>query len=271
MKTLIALLLTFQAFANIQKALDPNLSLTQMISSLEKLKASGNKDAQGLLKRLDDFGLLQKQNKFLYDSKTSVLKKEKEVVAKLKKELHEVYLPEVQSLLGECKDGDCLKIKNGSYRLQTAEKSICFPNTVCEFYQCMEEKYNCSEVGSTYFTELAYPTCSTYRKNIKKPMFSKKGVEWIYTVMVCLQKGLVDECEVKDNCRKKTTQATCNHITQYTLDFHPSCYINSGVGVCSLPLRDQLNIWRTVGKYLTTDERKQAFRVVSHCFLGTDV
>jgi hypothetical protein len=134
----------------------------------------------------------------------------------------------------------------------------------------MEEKYQCESVGVNYFTKLAHPTCNAYVKNINEGIFTKAGVEWIYTVMVCLQKGLIDECEVKGNCPtssdKKEQEKTCNHITEFTLAYHPGCYINSGVGVCKLPMKDKLNIWKTVGPYLTARERQEAYKVVFQCY-----
>ena len=86
--------------------------------------------------------------------------------------------------------------------------------------------------------------------------------------MVCLQKGLVQECAVEGKCDQPTQKEVCDHIVDYTLNFHPSCYLNSGVGVCKLPLKDKLNIWRTVSPYLTADEREQAYRTVFSCVTG---
>ena len=85
--------------------------------------------------------------------------------------------------------------------------------------------------------------------------------------MVCLQKGLIDECELKKNCSKPTKKETCDYITKFTLEFHPSCYLNSGVGVCKLPMKDKINIWRTVAKYLTRDELDQAISTVKSCII----
>lgn len=187
------------------------------------------------------------------------------LVKKLQKDVIDNFVPKAQEVLGKCADGNCLNDFGDYFELEGAEKSICLPYTSCGFYNCMEKAYGCDDVGVHYFTKLAYPTCSSYVKNIEEDKFSKKGIEWIYSVMVCLQKGLVDECELKGNCQKETKKKTCDYITKYTLDFHPSCYINSGVGVCHLPLKDKLAIWKTVNPYLTKDERKQAYRVVFHC------
>ena len=96
-----------------------------------------------------------------------------------------------------------------------------------------------------------------------------KGIDWIYRVMVCLQKGLVEECDANGNCviPQDQTQGenTCDYITDYTLKFHPGCYINSGVGICQLPIKDQLAIWKTVEPYLTKRERQEAYKVMWHC------
>lgn len=190
----------------------------------------------------------------------------------LQQDLKENYSPELEKALGDCgSDIDsCLVLIDQSYMVANyKEKEVCFPYTLCGFYHCMENKFKCDSVGVDYFTKLAYPTCSQYVKNIDKGMFSKKGVEWIFNVMVCLQKGLVDDCEVKGNCRPsddlKERKKTCNYITEFTLSYHPGCYINSGVGVCKLPLKDKLNIWKTVNPYLTPREKEEAYKVIFHC------
>lgn len=195
-----------------------------------------------------------------------------EIKTILETELKTTYLQSLEEKFGDCgaTPESCLSIEDDSYQvLNLPQKEMCFPYTMCGFYKCMEKKYQCDTVGINYFTELAYPTCSSYVKNIEDKKFTKKGVEWIYTVMVCLQKGLVDECEVKGNCPTSKNEAdrkkTCNHITNFTLSYHPGCYINSGVGVCKLPMQDKLNIWKTVNPYLTARERQEAYKVIFHC------
>jgi hypothetical protein len=185
----------------------------------------------------------------------------------LQTELMDDYLPSIQDILGHCEDGDCLIQGPGhSKKLKINEtESICFPYTECDFYRCMEEKYGCMQVGVNYFMELALPTCNQYVKNVGGHKFSKDGVEWIYSVMVCLQKGLVDECEVSGNCHKETQKKTCDYITDFTLKFHPGCYINSGKGICHLPLADKMAIWKTVRPFLTPREKIEAYKVIFHC------
>lgn len=189
------------------------------------------------------------------------------VKERLQRELVEDYLPRLEDLWGKCAGSPehCLSFFDDSARLSLPQRNLCFPYTGCAFYRCMEEKYHCSDVGVTYFTQLAFPTCSTYVENIEKGWFSKQGVEWIYEVMVCLQRGLIDECEVLGRCPAERRKETCEHITEFTLKFHPGCYINSGVGVCNLPLSDQINIWRTVYPYLTAREREEASKVMAYC------
>lgn len=187
------------------------------------------------------------------------------VVKDLQKEIHTNYIPTLEYLLGKCEDEDCL-VQNNDYKiLKFKGKTVCLPYTQCGFYKCMENKYQCKKEGVDYFSDLAFPTCSTYRKNINKKYFTQKGYEWIYSVMVCLQKGLVQECDINNNCQKETAKKTCDHITEFTLNFHPGCYLNSSVGVCALPLKDKINIWRTVGKFLTDRERQEAMKVVLAC------
>jgi hypothetical protein len=188
---------------------------------------------------------------------------------KLESEVTNFYLKKLEVKFGDCgaTPSSCIS-KREDYMVASLPKDeVCLPYTMCGFYHCMENKYHCSDVGVNYFTELAFPTCSEYTKNIKQNQFSRVGVEWIYSVMVCLQKGLIDECEINGNCQQKTPKKICEHITDFTLAYHPGCYIKSGVGVCHLPMKDKLAIWKTVSPYMTKKERKEAYKVVFHCLL----
>lgn len=188
------------------------------------------------------------------------------IVTELQEQLETEYLPYLQESLGTCEEaGNCLRLEDGARVLKTPVKDVCFPYTNCEFYKCMEKKYQCMPEGVNYFEELAYPTCRQYVSNIRDEKFSEEGKEWIYSVMVCLQKGLVDECDVAGNCNQATRRKVCDHITEFTLEFHPGCYIESGVGVCNLPLKDKLAIWETVSPFLTARERREAYKVVFYC------
>jgi hypothetical protein len=194
------------------------------------------------------------------------------IKTKLQEDLVSQYLKTLETKFGECGGSlqSCLQQKEDYLTANLPKKELCFPYTMCGFYHCMEHDYHCSEVGVNYFTELAFPTCSAYESNIKKNLFTDLGVEWIYTVMVCLQKGLVDECDVLGNCpvssNKIEQKKTCDHITDFTLLYHPGCYIKSGVGVCHLPLKDKLSIWKTVNPFMTARERKEAYKVIFECF-----
>lgn len=198
---------------------------------------------------------------------------QEQTLQELNEDLKNAYFREAQAILGTCESGDCLKVKEGAkvFEDELGEEH-CYPNTNCDFYDCMEKKYQCMDVDVIYFKKLAKPTCEAYVSNIKKGIFSEKGKDWIYRVMVCLQKGLFDECSLKGNCpTSENNEKTCKHITEFTLEFHPGCYINSGVGVCKLPIKDQLNIWKTVGPYLTKRERQEAMKVVRYCAFGIPV
>jgi hypothetical protein len=194
------------------------------------------------------------------------------IIQALKEELRTNYLKDVlqRSVESKCELGsfkDCLVENKEHWQVRLDGKSRCYPSTLCGYYQCMESEYQCSQYGVNYFTDLAYPTCSQYVQNINEGKFSKDGVEWIYSVMVCLQKGLFEECEIQGNCNKESNKKSCEHIVDYTLKFHPGCYLESGIGICNLKLKDQINIWRTVGPYLTKRERLEAYKVVKECLL----
>lgn len=190
-----------------------------------------------------------------------------DIVSDLQKDLWGPYFSYMEKHFSPC-DGDkksCLTPKEDYMFLSLPKKDLCYPYTVCGYYNCMEQKYHCMDVGVNYFKELAFPTCSQYVKNIDAHKFSEEGKKWIYSVMVCLQKGLTEECEIKGNCEKNSQKETCNYIVDFTLKFHPGCYINSGPGVCKLPLKDKLQIWKTVAPYLTKREREEAYKVVFYC------
>lgn len=199
------------------------------------------------------------------------------IKAQLQSELTTVYLKKLEQKFGECGSGpeSCLSQQEDYMQVNLPKKEICFPYTMCGFYHCMEKRYHCSDVGVNYFTELAFPTCSQYEINIAKNKFSAAGIKWIYSVMVCLQKGLVDECVLNGNCKmaddhntdRVEQKRTCDHITEFTLAYHPGCYINSSVGVCHLPLADKMAIWKTVNPYMTKRERQEAYKVIFECLV----
>lgn len=191
----------------------------------------------------------------------------------LQQELKTVYLKKLEQKFGDCgaNPESCLSQVDDYMvaNLPKAAGEICFPYTMCGFYKCMEKNYRCSEVGVDYFTKLAFPTCSQYVKNIGQKKFSETGVKWIYSVMICLQKGLIDECVLNGDCPvssdREQQKKTCDHITEFTLAYHPGCYINSGVGVCRLPLADKMAIWKTVSPFMTKRERQEAYKVIFNC------
>lgn len=187
----------------------------------------------------------------------------------LQTDIIENFIPQLEDKFGYCGDKSCIEYDDGKYLLKLPDKEVCLPWTECSFYRCMEEKYDCASQGVNYFTELAEPTCNKYVENIGIDHYSQEGKEWVYSVMVCLQKGLITECEIDGNCEfaspAPSARVSCQHIVDFTLDYHPGCYINSGVGVCNLSFRDKWRIWNTVYPFMTKRERKQAWKVVWYC------
>lgn len=189
-----------------------------------------------------------------------------EVKERLELHLKGDYLKDTLDALGPCSHGDCLSDQETFMQLKLDdEQTHCYPYTRCGYYECMEKTYPCTSVGVQYFTGLAAPTCQSYVNNINDERFSSEGVEWIYEVMVCLQKGLFEECSIDQNCERPTLKESCEHIVDFTLKFHPGCYLESGVGICQLSLKDQRMIWKTVGPFLTAREWIEAFKVIMSC------
>ena len=222
-------------------------------------------------RRLSLYGLLEEVG-----SKLSKKFKDydNQIVSDFQYEIKTDYVIKVQSLLGKCDQENCIQERRSTYfgrpylTLKTSDDTICLPYTDCEFYKCMEEKYQCDKHGIDYFTDFAYPACSNYKRNLAKKKFTQKGHDWIYSVMICLQKGLIDECEINNNCQQESAKKTCEYIKSSTLTFHPDCYLNSGVGVCHLSIKDKVNIWRTIARFLTNDELKQAVETIKGCIIG---
>ena len=204
----------------------------------------------------------------LNDYTNQVSQYDEKIITSLKNDIFNSFIPDTQEILGKCDDINCLISENNYLALKVTNDKICLPFTTCEFYHCMEDKYQCEREGVNYFTKLAYPTCKQYLHNISGKKFTQKGHDWIYSVMVCLQKGLVEECEIKKNCIKESPKETCNYITEFTLKFHPGCYLNSGVGICKLPIKDKINIWKTVAPFLTPREKEEAYKVIMSCITG---
>lgn len=190
-----------------------------------------------------------------------------DVINQVQTDILQNYIPTLEEKFGYCGDKTCIEFRDGKYYLNLPKKEICLPWTACSFYDCMEEKYNCEDQGVNYFTELAVPTCSKYMENIKNDVYSPEARDWVYEVMVCLQKGLIDECEVGEKCdlARPQPRISCNYIVDFTLEFHPGCYINSGVGVCNLSFRDKWRIWKTIHPFMTKREKRQAWKVIWYC------
>jgi hypothetical protein len=153
-----------------------------------------------------------------------------DVKQELERHLQQEYLEQVLETHGPCfGDQDCLIDQKTHVEIQLEQQTLCYPYTRCGFYECMETQYPCSSVGLNYFTKLAAPTCRNYVSNIQQDRFSQEGVEWIYEVMVCLQKGLFEECGLEGRCQRATVRESCEYIVDFTLSFHPGCYLESGL------------------------------------------
>ena len=127
------------------------------------------------------------------------------------------------------------------------------PMKSCLFYtDCMEAKVSCGASG--YAIGYGSKYCNKYVNRLA--FFTSQGQDWIYKVMICLQKGLVVPLKNCDN--------NCETLKQIAFASHPGCYINSGV--CDLPVKDFINIIKTVGGDLTDMAAlKQALQTVTGC------
>src|SRR5690606_18654926 len=69
-----------------------------------------------------------------------------------------------------------------------------------------------------------------------------KGKTWVDKTMYCLQESLVGVYR-----RNVAPLPTCDTVRKTAFNSHPNCYVNSGVGVCSLPVSDWNVIRDTIG------------------------
>jgi len=131
----------------------------------------------------------------------------------------------------------CTKCPTGPMCLETCANP---PEKSCLFYtECMEAQVNCGFNG--YALGYGNKYCRKYNSRIG--LFSVDGQNWIYKTMNCLQKALVTSLEECHNCQQLRTIA---------FDSHPKCYTDSGV--CNLPVRDYVEIFKTVGQEFATAE-----------------
>ena len=129
------------------------------------------------------------------------------------------------------------------------------PMRTCLFYtSCMERKRSCGPNG--YAINYGSRFCNKFVTSLY--LFSNTGQSWVYATMNCLQRALVSPLK---QCDK-----SCAELRKNAFDSHPSCYVNSGVGVCNLPARDWIGIIRVVGRELFTDEGiVQALKTAPNC------
>lgn len=137
-------------------------------------------------------------------------------------------------------------------------RPICEPNCQippqsCDFYtSCAEETLHCGSDG--YPVRYGAKNCGRFVHNLGA--FSPSGQAWVWRVMTCLQRALV---EPVGRCG-----ATCQVIEDAAFASHPVCYVDSGV--CDLPLQDLVEIVVTVNTDLFAGPAlEQVFKTAGGC------
>ena len=136
----------------------------------------------------------------------------------------------------------------------------------CTWYrECLEVRYPCEGTRDGYAIEFAEKFCNLYTNNFNT--FSTNAQNWIDGVRRCLQVALVPSL-------RPWIQKTCAEIRTDAFNTHSPCYLTPGSGapsVCSLPIRDQWNIFWLVFRNTefqstaVTDTGTQMIEVMSGC------
>lgn len=107
------------------------------------------------------------------------------------------------------------------------------PAKSCDWYQtCAEGTMKCGSDG--YPLHYGLRMCRRFEADLGA--FTQQGQTWVWAVMNCLQKALI---EPVGKCG-----ATCASVNKAAFDSHPVCYLKGGV--CDLPVRDMVQLVITI-------------------------
>lgn len=130
------------------------------------------------------------------------------------------------------------------------------PPQTCTFYSsCAEAALPCGSSG--YAIGYGLRNCNKFMQRLSH--FSAAGQAWIFRVMTCLQKFLI-------NGPLQRCTLDCSSLKSDAFGSHPICYVNSGV--CDLPISDWLQLVITIrDDLLTLDTLKQAVTTGGNCLV----
>lgn len=130
------------------------------------------------------------------------------------------------------------------------------PPQTCTFYSsCAEAALPCGNSG--YAIGYGLKNCNKFMQRLTH--FSAAGQAWIFRVMTCLQKFLI-------NGPLQRCGLDCSSLKSDAFGSHPTCYVNSGV--CDLPISDWVQLVITIrDDLLTLDTLKQAVTTGGNCLV----
>lgn len=133
----------------------------------------------------------------------------------------------------------------------------------CSFYACAAESADKSKTcdlkdKGSYFLNYGEKYCERFSKNTSEDL-SPQGRIWLNKTLACLQSSIVRGCNEKKQC------FSCQSIRKLAFDTHPHCYVDSGL--CSLSLKDQIQVGKTVdaSDFFTTESLMQVKSVAVNC------
>lgn len=140
------------------------------------------------------------------------------------------------------------QLRNGSEPYhQFSSTCLDPPRGQCAFYaQCLEVQYHCGEDG--YPLGYGQKYCDKFNAVLQSSpeKFSSKAIQWTLDTMQCLQRALVTDVihpQTLDNVLRP--HMDCHKVQQIAFESHADCYLDNGI--CSLQIRDWLEIIRIVG------------------------
>ncbi|KAJ3732716.1 hypothetical protein DFJ43DRAFT_291867 [Lentinula guzmanii] len=114
------------------------------------------------------------------------------------------------------------------------------PPHTCTFYSaCLETHFHCGPEG--YPLGFGEKFCTKFSSPENVGRLSRKGEEWMWTTMGCLQRALVPELDIHKVSKTGPDSGirmenACKALEEKAFSTHAPCYLSSGL--CSLPPKD---------------------------------
>ncbi len=136
----------------------------------------------------------------------------------------------------------------------------------CEFYEKLEKKRGCYEIGFNYLLDYGYRYCKLFneaRKSWYEPLYS-----WVATTSLCLQHDLRSfDLLYENNLGPGEKKLYCSALEKRAFASHNRCYKMHGF--CALSLRDKVTvIHKLINKdifYKALPSLKQAIKTTVDC------